>query len=80
MKTSDICIGLRVRVLSNDLTAVVVGTPEFYKSNTSLTRIKYENSTRYEHMINHQLEPLPLSQQYEGVGGELTVDKETDNG
>ena len=46
MDTKDIKIGLRVRVLTNDLIAVVVGDPEFYKNRTSLTRIKYENSTR----------------------------------
>ena len=80
MDTKDIKIGLRVRVLTNDLIAVVVGNPEFYKNKTSLTRIKYENSTRYEHMINHQLKALPKSQQYEGVGGDLKPNKENDNG
>lgn len=80
MDTKDIKIGLRVRVLTNDLIAVVVGVPEFYKNKTSLTRIKYENSTRYEHMINHQLKALPKSQQYEGVGGDLKPYKENDNG
>ena len=74
MKTSDIKLGLRVRVLSNGLIAVVVGTPEYYTGNASLTRIKYENSTRYEYMINKQLQPLPMDQQYEGVGGKLKVE------
>ena len=79
MKSSDIKIGLRVRVLQNDLIAVVVGPPEYYTSKATLTRIKYENSTRYEYMINKQLEPLPMSQQYEGVGGQLKPENK-DNG
>ena len=74
MKSSDIKLGLRVRVLPNDLIAVVVGTPEYYTGDATLTRIKYENSTRYEYMINKQLVALPLAEQFEGVGGQLKVE------
>jgi hypothetical protein len=74
MKSSDIKLGLRVRVLPNDLIAVVVGTPEYYTGDSTLTRIKYENSTRYEYMINKQLQALPLDEQFEGVGGQLKVE------
>jgi len=70
MKAEDIQIGLRVRVLTNDLTALVVGTPEYYTPRAKLVRIKYENSTRYEYMINHQLAALPTSSQYPALGGE----------
>ena len=59
MKSSDIQLGLRVRVASNELTALVVGKPEYYTPRAKLVRIKYENSTRYEYMINHQLTALP---------------------
>ena len=69
MKTSDIKIGLRVRVLTNDMTALVVGEPEYYTPRAKLVRIKYENSTRYEHMINHQLAALPIDEQYPAHGG-----------
>lgn len=69
MKSSDIQIGLRVRVASNDMTALVVGKPEYYTPNTKLVRIKYENSTRYEYMINHQLTALPADDQYPALGG-----------
>ncbi len=69
MKSSDIQIGLRVRVSSNGMTALVVGTPEYYTPNTKLVRIKYENSTRYEYMINHQLTALPEEDQYPALGG-----------
>lgn len=79
MKSSDIKLGLRVRVLPNDLIAVVLGTPEYYTGGATLTRIKYENSTRYEYMINKQLVALPLAEQFEGVGGQLKVeDKQND--
>lgn len=72
MLTSDIKIGLRVKVRSNDLTALVVGTPEYYTPTAKLVRIKYENSTRYEYMITKQLTALPLVQQYPALGGEYT--------
>ena len=70
MKASDIQIGLRVRVQSNDMTALVVGSPEYYTPKSKLVRIKYENSTRYEYMINHQLEALPVADQYPALGGQ----------
>lgn len=69
MKTSDIKIGLRVKVLSNGMTALVVGNPEYYTPRAKLTRIKYEKSTRFEYMINNQMEALPNEQQYEAHGG-----------
>ena len=69
MKANDIQIGLRVRVQSNDKTALVVGRPEYYTPRAKLVRIKYENSTRYEYMINHQIEPLPTVEQYPALGG-----------
>ena len=69
MKSSDIQIGLRVRVSSNDMTALVVGNPEYYTPRAKLVRIKYENSTRFEYMINHQLTALPVEDQYPALGG-----------
>ena len=69
MHANDIQIGLRVRVRSNNMTALVVGKPEYFTPRAKLVRIKYENSTRYEHMINHQLDSLPLDQQYPALGG-----------
>ena len=69
MKASDIQIGLRVLVAPNQMTALVVGTPEYYTPRAKLVRIKYENSTRYEYMINHQLEALPTEDQYPALGG-----------
>lgn len=69
MLASTIKIGLRVRVLTNDMTALVVGEPEYYTPRSKLVRIKFENSTRYEYMINHQLEALPPEDQYPGLGG-----------
>ena len=69
MKASDITLGLRVRVRQNNMTALVVGKPEYYTPRAKLVRIKYENSTRYEYMINHQLDALPLEEQYPANGG-----------
>ena len=69
MRVSDIQLGLRVRVTTNNMTALVVGRPEYYTPRAKLVRIKYENSTRYEYMINHQLEPLPTKDQYPALGG-----------
>ena len=69
MKTSDIHIGLRVRVLSNDNTALVVSKPEYYTSRSKLVLIKYENSTRYEYTTNHLIEALPVDEQYPELGG-----------
>ena len=69
MNAIDITIGLRVRVASNDMTALVVGPPEYYTPRAKLVRIKYENSTRFEYMINHQLTPLPVDEQYPALGG-----------
>jgi hypothetical protein len=69
MESSNIQLGLRVRVSSNDQTALVVGKPEYYTPRAKLVRIKYENSTRYEYMINHQLTALPIEEQYPALGG-----------
>ena len=69
MLASDIKIGQRVRVATNDMTALVVGRPEYYTPRSQLVRIKYENSTRYEYMINKHLEPLPIDEQYPALGG-----------
>lgn len=69
MESSNIQLGLRVRVASNDQTALVVGKPEYYTPRAKLVRIKYENSTRYEYMINHQLTALSTEEQYPALGG-----------
>ena len=69
MLANDIEIGQRVLVKQNDMTALVVGRPEYYTPRAKLVRIKYENSTRYEYMINNQLELLPTEEQYPAHGG-----------
>ena len=70
MDASDVKLGQRVLVLPNGLTAIVVGQPEYWtRPNVKLVRIKYENSTRYERMINSQLELLPIEDQYPAHGG-----------
>ena len=69
MKANDIQIGLRVRVSTNNRTALIVGRPEYYTPRTKLVRIKYENSTRYEYTINTLIEPLPAVNQYPALGG-----------
>jgi len=69
MLAKNIQIGQRVRVATNNMTALVVGKPEYYTSRAKLVRIKYENSTRYEYMINHHLEALPDEDQYPALGG-----------
>ncbi len=74
MLASDIKIGLRVKVRSNDLNALVVGNPEYYTPNAKLVRIKYEKSTRYEYMITKQLIALPQVDQYPALGGEYSGD------
>ena len=69
MLAKNIKIGQRVRVASNNLTALIVGRPEYYTPRAKLVRIKYENSTRYEYMIHTQLELLPTEEQYPAHGG-----------
>ena len=69
MQATDIKLGLRVRVKTNNMTALVVGRPEFYTPRSKLVRIKYENSTRFEYMISNQLTPLPVEDQYPALGG-----------
>lgn len=69
MNSADISIGLRVRVASNNMTALIVGKPEYYTPRAKLVRIKYENSTRYEYMITNQLTALPTEEQYPALGG-----------
>lgn len=69
MIASNLELGMRVRVLTNGMTALVVGQPEYYRPKASLIRIKYENSTRFEYMINNNLELLPTEEQYPAYGG-----------
>lgn len=70
MKASDIKIGQRVIVTTNGCNAFVVGEPEYWtKSHIKLVPIKYERSTRYEKMINSQLELLPIEEQFPALGG-----------
>ena len=69
MLAKEIKIGQRVLVKQNDMTALIVGRPEYYTPRSKLVRIKYENSTRYEYMINNQLELLPTEEQYPTHGG-----------
>ena len=69
MLAKDIKIGQRVLVKTNDMTALVVGRPEYYTTNAKLVRIKFENSTRYEYMINGNLDLLPVADQYPAHGG-----------
>ena len=69
MNASDIKLGQRVSVALTGMTALVVGPPEYYTPRAKLVRIKYENSTRYEYMINKQLELLPPEEQYPALGG-----------
>ena len=67
MLSTDIKIGMRVDI--DGRTALVVGRPEYYTPRAKLVRIKYENSTRYEYKLSHQLEPLPIEEQYPTHGG-----------
>ena len=69
MNADDVQIGQRVRVAPNNMVALVVGKPEYYTPRAMLVRIKYENSTRYEHMINKNLTALPKEEQYPAHGG-----------
>jgi len=69
MIATDIKIGQRVLVRTNDMTALVVGRPEYYTGRAKLVRIKFENSTRYEYMINLNLDLLPTEEQYPAHGG-----------
>ena len=69
MLAQDIKIGQRVRVRVNNLTALIVGKPEYYSTRAKLVRIKYENSTRYEYMINGNLDLLSTEDQYPTHGG-----------
>lgn len=69
MLVQNIEVGLRVKVTNNGLTALVVGKPEYYTSKAKLVRIKYENSTRYEYIVNNQIESLPIIEQYPALGG-----------
>lgn len=69
MKAQDIQIGQRVAVLPSNRTALVVGRPEYYTGRTKLVMIKFENSTRFERKLNHQLELLPQEEQYPTHGG-----------
>jgi len=67
MLAKDIKIGHRVSVTPNEQTALVVGRPEYYTPRSMLVRIKFENSTRYEYKLNHQLHLC--DEQYPAHGG-----------
>ena len=69
MLAKDIKIGHRVLVKPNEMTALVVGRPEYYTPRAMLVRIKYENSTRYEYTINANIELLSTEEQYPAHGG-----------
>lgn len=69
MIATDIKIGQRVLVKTNNMTALVVGRPEYYTGRAKLVRIKFENSTRYEYMINLNLDLLPVDEQFPAHGG-----------
>ena len=69
MDTKDVKIGMRVRIQKNGLTALVVGTPEYWHGRATLVPLKYEFSTRYELQPNLQLEPLPVEDQFPEHGG-----------
>ena len=69
MLAKDIKIGQRVVVKTNQMTALVVGRPEYYTPRAKLVRIKYENSTRYEYQLNTLMEALPIEKQYPANGG-----------
>ena len=69
MLAKDIKIGQRVIVKPNEMTALIVGRPEYYTPRAKLVRIKYENSTRYEYTINANIELLPTEEQYPAHGG-----------
>ena len=64
MIATDIKIGQRVLVKTNNMTAIVVGRPEYYTARAKLVRIKFKNSTRYESMFNLNLDLLPVEEQY----------------
>ena len=70
MLANDIKIGLRVNVSLNGMNALVVGRAEYYTPRSKLIRIKYEDSTRYEYVINQQLNALPKKEQHVALGGE----------
>ena len=67
MNSNDIKVGLRVDI--DGRTALVVGRPEYYTPRAKLVRIKYENSTRYEYKLSHQMQALPIAEQYPHHGG-----------
>ena len=69
MIATDIKVGQRVLVKTNNMTALVVGRPEYYTGRAKLVRIKFENSTRYEYMINLNLDLLPIDEQFPAHGG-----------
>jgi hypothetical protein len=69
MKSTDIKIGQRVFVAPQNRIALIVGRPEYYTPRARLVRIKFENSTRFEYKLNHQLDLLPTEYQYEAHGG-----------
>lgn len=69
MLAKDIEIGQRVLVQPSQRTALIVGRPEYYTARAKLVLIKFENSTRFERKLNHQLDLLPTEHQYPAHGG-----------
>ena len=69
MLAKDIKIGQRVSVQPSQRTALIVGRPEYYTSRAKLVLVKFENSTRFERKLNHQLDLLPTEEQYPAHGG-----------
>ena len=69
MFAKDIKIGQRVSVQPSGRSALIVGRPEYYTANAKLVLVKFENSTRYERKLNHQLDLLPQADQYPAHGG-----------
>ena len=69
MKTEDVKIGMRVRVRTNNMNAVVVGEPEYWNGRSTLVPLKYEFSTRYELQPNIQIDLLPVEDQFPTHGG-----------
>ena len=67
MNANDIKVGMRVDIEGR--TALVVGRPEYYTPRAKLVRIKYENSTRYDYKLSHQMQALPIAEQYPHHGG-----------
>ena len=69
MNAQDIQLGQRVLISTTGRPALVVGKPEVYTAKAKLVRIKYEQSTRFESVLDHQIALLPTVDQYPAHGG-----------